>query len=358
VLAWLALFLFALSANAESLHPRLAASVAERIQEIHRTPPAQLRNQAIEKWYQSHVQRQSFEDAAQIYAPEHAGRLKIAYASFTPERDDSPGADLGYGMHVVKRLELPLPGGLVKIIEVNEAWPEDKRGGGLLNPDEIRIKTLVFAGPSGEGSHRNFVFDSVRLAWGPGPSASGTGNELQIARRTRFVEGRPARMRVPVAAPGSCLQCHGGKAAKTFAAEFAVPGRTPDPASLVQPGFYDLPAEEMHGFREYVKHLRRTGRSEEKIRLITDALKQKFLATEVPELAAVLGENARTSNLQWLTDDYAQYGGATGAGLLDRHGYYERDGSIFVDATDDLFEGKYRWWEPRVRIPFGVTYGY
>jgi hypothetical protein len=141
--------------------------------------------------YQESVHEQTMTDLAQIYSPEHADRLQIAYASFTPESAAAPGADRGYGLHIVKRLDLPMPGGGTRTIYVNEQWPEDKNSKGLLLPDEIRIKTQVAAGDRRvKGSEKLYIFDSVRVAWGP------HNREVQLARRTVYRRAGASNARV------------------------------------------------------------------------------------------------------------------------------------------------------------------
>src|SRR5437588_13582 len=89
----------------------------------------------LEREYVQRVRSAVYSDLLKLYDPANEAKLAITYAAFIPENRRRGGLDRGYGLHVVKRLAVD--GGTV---EVNEAWPEDRKTGGLLPPDEIRIK--------------------------------------------------------------------------------------------------------------------------------------------------------------------------------------------------------------------------
>lgn len=333
-----------------SRRPYLSDSGARAVQETLGKSPESLNQEPIERSYQQLVQRQTFTDAAEIYDPDNASKVRVAYASFTPDRSDEPGEDLGYGFHIVKRLELTLSDGATKIIEVNEAWPENKRDGGLLPPDEIRIKTQLFEGPRHvAGSHRLFAYDSVRIAWG-------NDGQIQMVRRPRKIDGRATVMRVPVSAPGSCLRCHAPALSRIYAESFARAGDAPDYESIVAPSFYGLPVERMKGYQEYLAYLKAPGNLPQVAPAVRDLANPKK-ASALPELAAEFRQ--RVGVYHWVGDDgSADRGYGYGAGSLDRQGHYLSNGLILVDALEDFFYGKYDWLFPISRIGGGGANGY
>ncbi len=308
--------------------------------------------EALEMRYHQLVQRQLFADLADLYSPRNAGRIQITYPSFAPA-GGRPDLDLGYGLHVVKRLQLPLPGGSVKVIDVNEAWAENPTDGGLFLPDEIRIKSRVVDGPRFvPGSERQYLFDSIRLAWGP-------AGEIAIVRRTRFTYdaragiNRLKQMRVPVSSPYSCRSCHGDEPA--FADRFLQPGERRNNEAIVQDSQFLLPVEKMPGYLAYADHLRRRGVTAARIAATLAALRDPPRATAIPGLLALLQSDATSGQFAWIGEDDGVYEPAIPESLLlQRQGSYRDErGGLWFDALEGVFEGKYRWWEPYSVIPAG-----
>ena len=331
------------------LAPELTESAAARIQELLTPPFTGANFEALEKEYQRLVQPQTLADLRKIYDPANRSKLKFAYATFTPE-EGLPGHDRGYGFHVVKRLELPLSGKRTKVIDVNEQWPSHRGNGGLFLPDEIRIKTLVFEGDRRiEGSEKLYLFDSIRLAWGP-------AGEVSIHRRTRY-EWNPETgtdrrrvMRAPVSAPISCIGCHNSPT--TFAPHFLSEGESVNHEAIVQDSYFARPVTESFGFKKYLMHLKGLAPSNgEFVKAAERELKEPARSFQVPGLYEELGRVLAHPSFSWLGDDGDTYYGVSPEVAMMRQGVYRRGQYLLVDAIEEIFEGKYRWWEPTVVLP-------
>jgi hypothetical protein len=203
--------------------------------------------------YQDLVREQTMADMALIYAPENANRVQVAYVSFTSESAKQPGSDLGYGLHIVKRLDLPLEHGETRTIYVNEQWREEKVSNGLVLP----TKLIRRGWPRVRGASRAaiaYVFDSIRIAW------NAFNRDPQIARHTIYksVKGKNEikPTRTAVSAPFSCSTCHGPN--NGFAEAFMGRGETRNYEAIVQDHYFELPPAEMRGYKEYVAHLERS----------------------------------------------------------------------------------------------------
>ena len=330
-----------------ALAPYLSPGNAERIEALL-TPPYSGRNlESLEMEYQRLVQRQVYADMQLLYAPENASRVKVTYAAFHSS-DGNPGRDRGFGLHVVKRLTLPLDGGKTKIVYVNEQWPESRENGGLFLPDEIRVQTLAFEGDRRVlGSEKLYLFDSVRLAWGP-------RQEIKISRRTRYSfddqTGRNTlkQMRVPVSAPLSCVACH--HSPTSFAGEFLAEGETMNHEAIVQDSYFDRPLAETRGFRDYMTYLRERGVPQKFIDDARTALLDPATSLGVPGINSALEHSAH--EFDWLGEDGSPSPSENPAVWRTRQGVYQaRSGEWLIDATEDIFEGKYRWWFPLVVLP-------
>jgi hypothetical protein len=323
----------------------------ENIERIHvlLTPPFTGRNlEQVETEYQEIVQRQTFADMKLLYAPENAAHVSVTYPAFHPS-DGKPGKDRGFGLHVVKRLTLPLGEGKTKIIYVNEQWPEDREGdGGLFFPDEIRIQTLVFEGPRHvPGSEKLYLFDSIRLAWGQ-------VREIEIARRTRYAydeetgHNRLKLMRVPVSAPLSCIGCH--HSPSPLVKDFLGAGEAVNHEAIVQDGYFDRPLDETRGFRDYMSYLAKRRAPEKFVDRVRAALLDPAKSMEVPGIEAALARSAGA--FSWLPADSGLPYGEDPLLWRNRQGVYQSSsGDWLVDATEDTFEGKYRYWFPEVAVP-------
>lgn len=291
----------------------------------------------VEERYQRLVQEQTFADLLEVYDPKNQAHLKITYASFTPENTFGGGDDSGFGLHIVKRLELPTSNGKTRTIDVNELWAEDRQSGKLFLPDEIRIKSQAFEGERVvPGSHRLYLFDSIRVAWGGGP------DEIQISRRSRLSS---KAMRVPVSAPFSCLECHDSTA--SFAVPFLKNGEKLNHEAIVQNSHFTLPPEEMRGFTQYVDYLKKSGKSDSFIEQRKAKLKNIRSFSEVPGFLQIVERTKQANSFHWLPDDELIAGPEHL--YTHRQGVYKtEDGLLWMDALEEIFEGKYRWWEPQV----------
>ncbi len=300
--------------------------------------------EAFEESYQKFVQAQTYRDLQSVYDPANRAKLQIAYATFVPH-GGSPGHDLGYGFHVVKRLELTLPNGAVKVIDVNEQWPESGITHGLLFPDEIRIKTRVRDGERDvPGSERDFLFDSIRLAWDD-------QNGFEIARQTRYrwdgEKNKMRQLRVPVSAPISCLGCHHTSTIKTLSQPYLGAGETMSSEAVVQRSFFKKPLAEQHGYRDYVAHLEAIGMEAEFIAKVKRDLEDPHTAFAVPGI------------VEKLEQEMAAFSFGQGDQPLEANAFYDKDsqgayqkkGQWFLDFIEEIHEGKYRWWNPTTVVP-------
>ena len=300
--------------------------------------------EALEIKYQTFVQPQTFRDLLAIYDPANAAKIQVAYPSFTSEGGEKAAMDLGYGLHVVKRLVLNLPDGFQKVIDVNEHWTENRVNHGLYLPDEIRIKTRVLDGERKvPGSERQYFFDSIRLAWSE-------SNEISIQRQTRYTRrdgqiNRLKPMRVPVSAPISCMACH--DAASTLNERFLGEGETVNREAIVQESFFEKAYFDMHGFQEYVAHLAAEQVSPDFLRRVKRDLNDPAKAFAVPGLFAALEKEIKSYS--WLGGDSEITNWAYTS--PKRQGAYKKRETWYLDAIEEIFEGKYRWWEPATAVP-------
>ena len=312
-------------------------------------------SEALEMKYQQLVQRQVFSDLMKLYAPENASRVEITYASFAPDLLQNPsqaplanfGEDVGLGLHVIKRLKVPVSGGGHRLIEVNEHWAEDRKSGGLFFPDELRVKIQV-ARPTVFAVKPTVIhlFDSFRLAWGP-------NREIAILRRSRFhSKGSEKQMRVPVSAPFSCLECHHDTdVSEHFASPFLKPGETRNPNRIVQDSHFTIPLGDTKGFQQFLVNLKsRADISLTELTSIEKSLQNPATSMVLPGIREALQQNF--SSTQWVKEDLPwarTYSSLSQA--IWQQGAYPVAGQIFLDVIEETFEGKYRWWDPEIVIP-------
>jgi len=322
---------------------------------------------AMEKCYQKLIQPQIFSDLRSLYAPENESRVSITYGSFRANDEYDELGDLGFGLHLIRRLELPQSNGENKVVEVNEQWLQNPVDGGLFLPDEIRIKTLVFEGKRRvPGSESLYLFDSLKLGWG-------AENELTLARRTRsdFVRKYDARrkreiwtnepkvMGVPVSSPFACINCHNGDIRR--GKRFLAPGEIRDHESMIQASYRRLPLAETLGYRKYIAALERQNRRPEFIAQVKEALLHPELTLTLPQIVEKLSENTNTGNFLWLGSDLRltpqqaeeQIGrrGVFGLGQPDTEDSHPAGAGHFRDAMEDEIFGSYIWWKPASYLP-------
>ncbi len=301
----------------------------------------------LELDYQAFVQPQTFRDLQAIYDPKNADKVQVVYPSFTAE-GNTPSPDLGFGLHVVKRLVLELPSGGQKVIDVNEHWAENRRDHGLYLPDEIRIKTRVIDGQRYvPGSERQYFFDSIRLAWDE-------ANQISIHRRTRFIRrdsqiNKIKKMRVAVSAPISCMACH--DSGSTLPEKFLQKGERINRESVVQDSFFTKPFDQMFGYQEYVAHLKENNVSADFVERVKRDLADPKIAFAVPGLFAGLEKGI--SAFAWLDEDQELTKNAFQK--ENSQGVYKRNGIWYLDAIEEIFEGKYRYWNPTTAVPRGLV---
>lgn len=318
--------------------------------------------ETLEVKYQRLVQKQVFSDLQKLYDPRNASRLKITYASFEPDLyldshgtlNVSSGDDAGFGLHVIKRLELPLADGKWRTIEVNEHWAQERLKGGLFLPDELRVKVQVADGPRRvAGSEKMYLFDSFRLAWGP-------SREIAILRRSKFDgdAGKKKVMRVPVSAPFSCMGCHEDYSmADYFSESFNHRDEARNYEAIVPDAHYKIPLEKTRGFRQYLTNLRhRHGASRSFVEQVKKDLLDPAFSMEVPGIIPAL-ERMKDS-FGWLPEDLPWSRETYSSPLLalQQQATYPFEGLVYLDAIEDYFEGKYRWWDPEIVVPTRSPY--
>jgi hypothetical protein len=298
--------------------------------------------------YQNIVSAQTMADLVEMYAPANAERVQVAYVSFTPEAATSPAEDRGYGLHIVKRLELPAAGGETRTIYVNEQWREDKATKGLCLPDEIRIQTQVRQGSRRvTDSEKLYIFDLIRVGWGP------FNRDPQIARRTiyRRVDGKneikPTRS--SVSAPFSCTSCHASD--NRLAAAFLAPGEERNYEAIVQDRYFQLPPEQMRGYRDYISYLERSGADAEFVQRVKTRLADIRTASAVPGLFERLTSLDASDGVIWLSEDSQLESLFVNVAQHYQGVYQDALGHWRTDALEDVVEGKYVWWEPLAVIP-------
>lgn len=298
-----------------------------------------------EKGYQQAVQAQTFRDLMQVYDPANEDKLEIAYANFTPDWNDGqfapPAKDLGYGLHVIKKLTLG-----PKVIYVNEQWPSDRRTGGLFLPDAIRVRTRYLDGQRYvEGSFRDYLYDSFRVSWSNGNAEARIHRTLRYTWDAEKKRNVRLQLRIPVAAPVVCLSCHGS--GTSFHEAFQQQGEDRNYEAIVQDGYFKLPVESQHGYRQYLAHLTSLGK---KTDIAASDLKNAKVSMRVPRMLETL--KAQVGSYDWIGEDT----GLLMPGGLSQYWYRQgvyvaRDGSFLLDAIEDVFEGKYHYWEPVVVVP-------
>lgn len=335
-------------AGKEPYAPQLTDARLASIADLLKADRTRLNLEQEEMRYQDAVRGQTMADLAKMYAPENADRVQAAYVSFTPEAAGAPADDRGYGLHIVKRLDLRLSSGETKTIYVNEQWREDKPSKGLCLPDEIRIQTQVASGRRRvKDSDRLYIFDSVRIGWGP------FNRDPQIARHTIYkrVNGkneiRPTRS--SVSAPFSCASCHGS--GNRFADAFLGPGEDRNHEAIVQDRYFQLPPSEMRGYKEYIAYLERAGVESAFVQKAKAKLADLRSASAVPGLFELLTSTSDNDGIVWLSED-SELAIHFIEVAKDQQGVYQdAAGRWRTDALEDVIEGKYVWWEPLPVIP-------
>jgi hypothetical protein len=347
LLAWVAA-LTAIGTAGDSLVPYLSAAHLAQLRTLLDADRSRANLEQEEVRYQNLVRKQTMADLALIYAPENLNRVQVAYVSFTPESAKQPGADLGYGLHIVKRLDVPLANGETRTIYVNEQWREERISKGLVLPDEIRIQTQVATGPRRvKDSDRLYVFDSIRIAW------NAFNRDPQLARHTiyKWANGKNElkTVRTPVSAPFSCATCHGST--NRFADGFLARGETRNYEAIVQDRYFQLPPSEMRGYQEYVAYLERSNAPADMIRNVKAKLDTPLTASLISGLFELLASPAADEALAWLPEDPPLEVADVNAVRTRQGVYQDAHGRWRIDAIEDLIEGKYVWWEPLAILP-------
>ncbi len=320
-----------------------------KIQELLSAKQSEANLEQNEKLYQRLVQKQTFSDLLELYDPKNQDKVQTTYASFTAVQESEKSDDLGTGLHVVKRLTLPLANGKTKVVDVNEQWGHNAENDGLFLPDEIRIKTLIFEGERFvPGSEKLYLYDQIRIAWGP----EGQVAILRQAEHTYDAVSKrnlSKRMRAAVSAPYSCMLCHDGSTG--FEQKYLKPGEKQNYEAIVQDSHFKLPVTEMNGFKEYMDYLGRVSKDKNFIEKVSVGLAEPSKTFAVPGLSEALTLALKTNSIQWLAED-ALVSGSDYASHRKRQGVYSlSNGSLFIEAIEDIFEGKYRWWDPQTILP-------
>jgi len=285
--------------------------------------------------YQTLLHAHTLSELRTLYAADNSSRVETVYASFAA---DLPGFhasdDEGFGLHVVKRLKVA-----DRTLLVNEHWPIDRETGGLLLPDEIRVQSQVFQGEARvPGSQDTYLFDSLRMAWGP-------DGEIEIFRRAHVKD----HMRVPVIAPRSCLNCHATDMSGSFAADFLESGEARNFETIVSDSHFALPYQKQRGLRQYLDFLKARHGSPEFLSAVQQRLERPNENLNLPGILPALNRSSVQflgDDLPWNRSSYSSLHQAYG-----QQGTYLTEQGWYLDALEDIFEGKYRWWTPRIVVP-------
>ncbi len=295
--------------------------------------------------YQKLVHHQTLSDLIQIYSPENEAMVRITYPEFTP--DDKRGSDLGFGFHVVRRLHLNPHSDQERIIDVNEHWDTSPTSHGLLLPDEIRVKSLVFSGQRHvRGSAALYLFDSFRVLWNE-------EDKPQLMRQSRFFWNKTTKstekkdLRTPITAPFSCRSCHNSQNNK-FADPFLDPGMEKDHEAIVQDTYFNRPLDQTNGFRLYMEFLSKKKSSDGFVKAVYRDLLEPRKSLRLPNMLDVLKESWRTF----------YYIGGDSPVLDHFQGYFHRWPGIYNTANGKYWDTVYQhaqtaapWWAPEAVIP-------
>ncbi len=293
--------------------------------------------------YQQRVNRHTLADLKLLYAPENASKVEVFYSGFNSDTPDPnpkkfrPGDDLGYGLHVIRRLRIQ-----DRNIFVNEHWPTDRETGGIILPDEIRVQFQAFEGPERiPGSELTYLYDSFRIAWGP-------SGEVEFYRQTS--KHNPQR-RVPVTAPESCMECHNPGTSQDFAHAFLEPGEFRNFETIVADSNFRLPYREQKGLKKYLAYLREEKKAPGKfVERAAQLLETPASTLQLPDILAALRRHENSANwlpgdAPWARESYSSIGLAH-----FQQGSYLVEGKWYLDALEEVFEGKYRWWFPPIVV--------
>lgn len=333
--------------RASTLAPHLTPHDIQEIRKLKTALGKSENLEEVEKSYHQLTERQILTDLIELYS--RPDEVEMAFPSFTPDGPHRINGDLGFGFHVVRRLRYSTSDGEEKIIEVNEAWNQDRESGGLFLPDDIRVKTRYLSGERHvPGSDEQYLYDVFRISWGP------TQNPPQIYRRTRYTWDAENKMnfakilRVPVSSPLSCIGCH--KSPERRAKRFLSKGETIDYERIVQNSQFTVPPMESLGFQEFMKHLSETNRPEslkQKIQLEIQNPKQAF---SLPIMSAAWRELLKQGTQQWLGDDLALSEDEIPT-YQSRQGFYFYSKKPRLDILERVHSGKYESWFPQVAFP-------
>lgn len=292
---------------------------------------------AREETYSRLVRPQIIQDLTLLYT---SSATQVTYASFTS--DETPGDDGGFGLHVVKRLDVGN-----KTVLVNEHWPF--RRGRLQLPDEIRVRTRGFdrkkPARGQSGSEEDFVFERFRIAW------DAQDKPTLYTQRQFTPDGRSEPHRVQTGV-FDCAGCH--RSGNPFSTPFTPSGSKSNPETITQkPGFAPLGSGDAAGtlrrntgLRDFLAYLSKKGYSG-KHRAATEAtlIGRPLEATRLPNILSLLQEHALGPIMDYVQADRPLETDPIKAG----DGAYTRpDGTLWQDGLEaGLYgseNGKGRYW--------------
>ena len=242
-----------------------------------------------EEDYSLLVRAQVMRDLSLLY---NSPRTQVTYASFTSE--DNPGEDGGFGLHVVKRVDIG-----DKTVFVNEHWPF--RRGRLQLPDEIRARTRGFnrdkPARGAPGSEDDYIVERFRIAYDVDDKPT------LFTQRQFGSDGKAILHRVSTGS-FDCTGCH--KSGNGFAASFTPSGAKTNAESNTQrTAFAPLSSSTSEavlrqgkGFEALMAYLKKNGYSAQHRNAMESALlKHPQDSLRLPGFAALLDVNSQSSVL-------------------------------------------------------------
>jgi hypothetical protein len=233
-----------------------------------------------------------------------------------------------------------------KTIFVNEAWPYIR--GKLQLPTEIRIRTRTFYQPGDpRGVYHGedqYLMGRYRLGWDQSSGA-------HLFEETGWLNGTDRAQRRIAVNIFNCDSCH--LSGNPFAAKFRKSENDPiNHEAILQPSYFDIPAQENRGYQELFKYLKQQNIPQPQLDLLKAAMDQpeksfhskNFKIWMTTAICGKLSANA----FDWLPQDREFTGDFSALQPKARQdGIYEERQLLWRDSVDQILEdrfGKYTHW--------------
>jgi hypothetical protein len=294
-----------------------------------------------EQSYYQLVQNQLLSDAVLLYS---STAPKIVYAEFAK---DQPGQDLGYGLHVVKRLDIG-----DKTIFVNESWPYVR--GRLQLPTEIRIRTRTFYRPGTprgiDGGEDQYLMGRYRIGWD-------RADQPIFFEEPAWVNANERAQHRVGANIFNCVSCH--QSGNPFADQFNVSGRDAiNHEAIVQPSYFTQRIQKNQGYIDLQKYLATQNLSQDFLDRMKAALDQPVATfhslTFAQSMTSAMCAKITSNAFDWLSPD-AEFVGSVSTlqPTEEQDGFYTDKNRTWRDAVDEQLEirtGKYFIWTDNLGI--------